>query len=152
MSMEYNDKYRIKKSKAHESLMQKLSKLKMFEGYQNLMCYSALIGYINNKYTEFTAQSEPIQIINWQNTDRNMMDFLAYIKEGRQDILQNQGDPKYLHFSYYAYAGFEILIDKLGITEDTIIDENVEMSIAKTMYQLLLTGGFYLEEDLSTGE
>jgi hypothetical protein len=144
MPITYNDKFRIRRSKQYDTLMKKVSRIRVFEGYPKLLLYSALFGYVNKAYSPFVQEAENVQLTFFQNVDRNIMDCLAFLfSEGRRDILTDkEGKEKYMCFSYYANGGFPILMGKLEIDEDTIIDDAKEDEITYKLASILIQKDF----------
>ena len=112
MPINIDTTYRINRNLDQEEMMRYLWRdLRVFNDYHQILVISALIGYANNAYVPFVNKAEPVQIIN----------FLAYLKEGNQSILQERAkdDPDrnkmYQAFEYYANGGFPILCKKLGV-------------------------------------
>ncbi|MBR0244493.1 MAG: hypothetical protein IJQ38_07955 [Bacteroidaceae bacterium] len=118
--------------------------LRIFNSYSQILTVSALIGYANDAYVPFTQNAEPVQIINFEEREKEIMNFLAYMKVGNQSILQakSKDDPDrnkmYQAFEYYANGGFPILCKKLGVD---FVDKskNDRLTILQNYYQILLT-------------
>ena len=95
--------------------------MRVFNDYHQILVISALVGYANNAYVPFVNKAEPVQIINFEDREKEIINFLAYLKEGNQSILQEK--PKdspdrnkmYQAFECYANGGFPILCKKLGV-------------------------------------
>ncbi len=117
--------------------------LKVFNDYHQILTISALIGYANEAYVPFTNNAEPVQIINFEEREKEVMNFLAYMKEGNQSILKEK--PKdapdrnnmYHAFEFYANGGFPILCKKLGVD---FVDKskNNRYTILLNLYRMLL--------------
>lgn len=118
--------------------------LRVFNSYSQILTVSALIGYANDAYVPFTQNAEPVQISFFEEREKEVMNFLAYMKEGNQSILQakSKDDPDrnkmYRAFEYYANGGFPILCKKLGVD---FVDKskNDRLTILQNYYQMLLT-------------
>ena len=113
-------------------------------GYSQILTLSALIGYANNAYVPFTSNAEPVQIINFEEREKDIMNFLAYKRAGNQSILQEKpkDDPDrnkmYQAFEFYANGGFPILCKKLGVD---FVDKskNDRYTILHNYYNMLLS-------------
>lgn len=149
MPINIDTTYRINRNLDQEEQMRYLWKdLKIFNDYHQILTISALVGYANDAYVPFTNNAEPVQIINFEDREKELMNFMAYMKEGNQSILQERpkDDPDrnkmYLAFEYYANGGFPILCKKLGID---FIDKskNNRLDILYKYYRLLLTSDIY---------
>lgn len=118
--------------------------LRVFNSYSQILTISALIGYANDAYVPFTRNAESVQISFFEEREKEVMNFLAYMKEGNQSILQakSKDDPDrnkmYRAFEYYANGGFPILCKKLGVD---FVDKskNDRLTILQNYYQMLLT-------------
>ena len=122
MPINIDTTYRINRNLDREEKMRYLWRdLKVFNDYHQILVISALIGYANNAYVPFTNKAEPVQIINFEDREKEIINFLAYLKEGDQSILQEKSkdDPErnkmYQAFECYANGGFPILCKKLGV-------------------------------------
>ena len=122
MPINIDTTYRINRNLDQEEKMRYLLRdLKVFNDYHQILVLSALIGYANNAYVPFTNRAEPVQIINFEDREKEIINFLAYLKEGNQSILQERAkdDPDrnkmYQAFECYANGGFPILCKKLKI-------------------------------------
>lgn len=122
MPINIDTTYRINRNLDQEEKMRYLWRdLKVFNDYHQILVISALIGYANNAYVPFTNKAEPVQIINFEDREKEIINFLAYLKEGDQSILQEKSkdDPErnkmYQAFECYANGGFPILCKKLGV-------------------------------------
>lgn len=145
MPINIDTTYRINRNADQEDQMRYLWKeLKIFNDYHQILTISALIGYANGAYVPFNNSAEPVQIINFEDREKDLMNFMAYMKEGNQSILQEKSkdDPDrnkmYQAFEYYANGGFPILCKKLGID---FIDKakNKRVDILRKYYKMLLT-------------
>jgi len=122
MSINIDNTYRINRNSEFEEEMRYLVRdLKVFNGYPQILTISALIGYANQAYVPFQNRAEPVQVTFLQDRELDVINFLAYIKEGNQSILQEKAkdDPErnkmYQAFEYYANGGFPILCKKIGV-------------------------------------
>lgn len=122
MPINIDTTYRINRNLDQEEEMRYLwRELRVFNDYHQILVISALIGYANNTYVPFTNKAEPVQIINFEDREKEIINFLAYLKEGNQSILQEKPkeDPDrnkmYQAFECYANGGFPILCKKLGV-------------------------------------
>lgn len=122
MPINIDTTYRINRNLDQEEQMRYLwRELKVFNDYHQILVLSAIIGYANNAYVPFTNKAEPVQIINFEDREKEIINFLAYLKEGNQSILQARAkdDPDrykmYQAFECYANGGFPILCKKLGV-------------------------------------
>ncbi len=122
MPINIDTTYRINRNLDQEEQMRYLWRdLKIFNDYHQILVISALIGYANNAYVPFTNKAEPVQIINFEDREKEIINFLAYLKEGSQTILKEKSkeDPDrnkmYQAFEYYANGGFPILCKKIGV-------------------------------------
>ena len=145
MPINIDTTYRINRNADQEDQMRYLWKeLKIFNDYHQILTISALIGYANGAYVPFNNNAEAVQIINFEDREKDLMNFMAYMKEGNQSILQEKSkdDPDrnkmYQAFEYYANGGFPILCKKLGID---FIDKakNKRVDILRKYYKMLLT-------------
>ena len=113
MPINIDTTYRINRNQDQEEQMRYL--------WRDLRVFNALIGYANNAYVPFVNKAEPVQIINFEDREKEIINFLAYLKEGNQSILQEKpkDDPDrnkmYQAFECYANGGFPILCKKLGV-------------------------------------
>lgn len=122
MPINIDTTYRINRNLDQEEKMRYLWRdLKVFNDYHQILVISALVGYANDAYVPFGNKAEPVQIINFEDREKEIINFLAYMKEGNQSILQEKtkDDPDrnkmYQAFEYYANGGFPILCKKLGV-------------------------------------
>lgn len=122
MPINIDTTYRINRNQDQEEQMRYLWRdLRVFNDYHQILVISALIGYANNAYVPFVNKAEPVQIINFEDREKEIINFLAYLKEGNQSILQEKpkDDPDrnkmYQAFECYANGGFPILCKKLGV-------------------------------------
>ena len=122
MPINIDTTYRINRNLDQEEEMRYLwRELRVFNDYHQILVISALIGYANNTYVPFPNKAEPVQIINFEDREKEIINFLAYLKEGNQSILRERpkDDPDrnkmYLAFECYANGGFPILCKKLGV-------------------------------------
>lgn len=122
MPINIDTTYRINRNQDQEEQMRYLWRdLKVFNDYHQILVISALIGYANDAHVPFSNKAEPVQIINFEDREKEIINFLAYLKEGNQSILQEKpkDDPDrnmmYQAFEYYANGGFPILCKKLGV-------------------------------------
>ncbi len=122
MPINIDTTYRINRNLDQEEQMRYLwRELRVFNDYHQILVISALIGYANDAYVPFTNKAEPVQIINFEDREKEIINFMAYLKEGNQSILQERpkDDPDrnkmYQAFECYANGGFPILCKKLGV-------------------------------------
>ena len=122
MPINIDTTYRVNRNLDQEDKMRYLwRELRVFNDYHQILIISALIGYANDAYVPFTNKAEPVQIINFEDREKEIINFLAYLKEGNQSILQERpkDDPDrnkmYQAFEFYANGGFPILCKKLGV-------------------------------------
>ena len=122
MPINIDTTYRINRNQDQEDQMRYLWRdLKVFNDYHQILVISALIGYANSAYVPFVNKAEPVQIINFEDREKEIINFLAYLNEGNQSILQEKpkDDPDrnkmYQAFECYANGGFPILCKKLGV-------------------------------------
>ncbi len=145
MPINIDTTYRINRNSDHEEKMRYLWRdLRVFNDYHQILVISALIGYANNAYVPFSKKAEAVQIINFEDREKEIINFLAYMKEGNQSILQEKpkDDPDrnkmYQAFEYYANGGFPILCKKLGI-DFVNKSKNDRYEILHNYYKLLVT-------------
>ena len=146
MAINIDNTYRINRNLDLEDQMRYLWRdLRIFNnGYSQILTISALIGYANNAYVPFTNNAEPVQIINFEEREKDIMNFLAYKHTGNQSILQERpkDDPDrnkmYQAFEFYANGGFPILCKKLGVD---FVDKskNDRYTILHNYYNMLLS-------------
>ena len=122
MPINIDTTYRINRNQDQEEQMRYLWRdLRVFNDYHQILVISALVGYANHAYVPFVNKAEPVQIINFEDREKEIINFLAYLKEGNQSILQERAknDPDrnkmYQAFEFYANGGFPILCKKLGV-------------------------------------
>lgn len=122
MPINIDTTYRINRNLDQEEQMRYLwRELKVFNDYHQILVLSAIIGYANKAYVPFTNRAEPVQIINFEDREKEIINFLAYLKEGNQSVLHEKAkdDPDrnkmYQAFEFYANGGFPILCKKLGV-------------------------------------
>lgn len=141
MSSYINIKYRIKRNAEQQAMMKKLNDAKVLESYRDILMLSAIIAYNCGVYTEIKKlASDRVQMVNFTESDYNFFDLLAFAHTKDTKILES--DEKYDIFANYANAGFPILIDKLGIDENTNITPQVARKLMHSIYKLVLTNGF----------
>lgn len=145
MPINIDNTYRINRNLDQDEQMRYLwRELRVFNSYSQILTISALIGYANDAYVPFTRNAESVQISFFEEREKEVMNFLAYMKEGNQSILQakSKDDPDrnkmYRAFEYYANGGFPILCKKLGVD---FVDKskNDRLTILQNYYQMLLT-------------
>lgn len=144
MAINIDNTYRINRSLEQDEQMRYLRDLKIFDGYAQILTISAIIGYVNDVYVPIVNRAESVQITFFEERDKEIINLLAYVKEGNQSILQPKGkdDPDrnkmYLAFECYANGGFPILCKKLGID---FVDKtkNDRLSILLRYYEMLIT-------------
>ena len=111
---------------------------------RNLDQISALIGYANQAYVPFQNRAEPVQTTFFEDREKEIMNFLAYLKEGNQSILQERPkeDPDrnkmYQAFEFYANGGFPILCKKLGV-DFADKSKNDRYTILHNYYNMLVS-------------
>ena len=122
MPINIDTTYRINRNLDQEEQMRYLwRELRVFNDYHQILVISALIGYANNAYVPFVNKAEPVQIINFEDREKEIINFLAYLKEENQSIVEEKpkDDPDrnkmYQAFECYANGGFPILCKKLGV-------------------------------------
>lgn len=122
MPINIDTTYRINRNLDQDEQMRYLVRdIRIFNGYPQILTISALIGYANNAYVPFTNRAEAVQTTFFEDREKDIMNFLAYMKEGNQSILQERSkdDPDrnkmFQAFEYYANGGFPILCKKLGV-------------------------------------
>lgn len=122
MPINIDTTYRINRNLDQEEQMRYLWRdLRIFNDYHQILVIAALIGYANDAYVPFVNKAEPVQIINFEDREKEIINFLAYLKEGNQSILREKpkSDPDrnkmYQAFEFYANGGFPILCKKLGV-------------------------------------
>ncbi|MCR4680298.1 MAG: hypothetical protein K5636_01645 [Bacteroidales bacterium] len=122
MPINIDTTYRINRNQDQEEQMRYLVRdLRVFSGYPQILTISSLIGYANQAYVPFSNKAEPVQVTFFEEREKEIMNFLAYMKEGNQSVLQarDKDDPDrnkmYEAFECYANGGFPILCKKLGV-------------------------------------
>lgn len=145
MPINIDNTYRINRNIDQEEQMRYLWRdLKVFNSYGQILTISALIGYVNDAYVPFNNLAEPVQIINFEDREKEIMNFLAYLKEGNQSILQERSkdDPDrnkmYQAFEFYANGGFPILCKKLGV-DFADKSKNDRYTILHNYYNMLVS-------------
>lgn len=146
MAINIDNTYRINRNLDQEDQMRYLWRdLRIFNnGYSQILTISALIGYANNAYVPFTSNAEAVQIINFDEREKDIMNFLAYKHVGNQSILQEKpkNDPDrnkmYQAFEFYANGGFPILCKKLGV-DFADKSKNDRYTILHNYYNMLLS-------------
>lgn len=145
MPINIDNTYRINRNIDQEEQMRYLWRdLKVFNSYGQILTISALIGYVNDAYVPFANSAEPVQIINFEDREKEIMNFLAYMKEGNQSILQERpkDDPDrnkmYQAFEFYANGGFPILCKKLGV-DFADKSKNDRYTILHNYYNMLVS-------------
>lgn len=145
MSINIDTTYRINRNLDQDEKMRYLVReLRIFNNYSQILTISALIGYANNAFVPFTERAEAVQTTFFEDREKDIMNFLAYMKEGNQSILQEKpkDDPDrnkmYQAFEFYANGGFPILCKKLGVD---FVDrsKNDRYKILHNYYKLLVT-------------
>ena len=144
MPINIDTTYRINRNQDQEEQMRYLwRELRVFNDYHQILVISSLIGYANDAYVPFVNKAEPVQIINFEDREKEIINFLAYLKEGNQSILQERSkdDPDrnkmYQAFEYYANGGFPILCKKLGV-DFADKSKNDRYTILHKYYTMLL--------------
>ena len=120
MPINIDTTYRINRNQDQEEQMRYLWRdLRVFNDYHQILVISALVGYANNAYVPFTNKAEPVQIINFEDREKEIINFLAYLKEGNQSILQEKPkedpDRNKMYQAFECYANGPILCKKLGV-------------------------------------
>jgi len=145
MAINIDNTYRINRNQEQEEKMRYLVRdLRVFNGYPQILTISALIGYANKAYVPFTNKAEPVQVTFFQDREMDILNFLAYMKEGNQSILQEKPkeDPDrnkmYQAFEFYANGGFPILCKKLGV-DFVEKNKNDRITILYKYYDMLLS-------------
>ena len=145
MSIYVNAKIRIKRNALHQEMMQKLtSGLKIFDSYRDILVLSAVIGFLNERYSPIEkVASDGVLMQFFTESDYDLMDLIAYAHSKEQSVLKS--DEKYEIFSAYANGGFPILFEALEITQDTDIDESLQEGIMRKIYANILSNKFIVE-------
>lgn len=145
MPINIDNTYRIKRNPDQDEKMQYLWRdLKIFNSYSQILTISALIGYANNVHPAFTKSAEPVQVTFFEEREKEIMNFLAYMMAGNQSILQSKAkdDPDrnkmFEAFETYANGGFPILCKKLGV-DFVEKNKNDRLIILQNYYKMLLT-------------
>lgn len=145
MPINIDNTYRINRNLDQEDKMRYLWKdLKVFNSYSQIITISALIGYANGAYVPFTNNAEAVQIINFEDKEKDIINLLAYMKEGNQSILRPKpkNDPEhnkmYQAFEFYANGGFPILCKKLGV-DFVDKEKNNRYEILHRYFEMLVT-------------
>jgi dnd system-associated protein 4 len=122
MPINIDTTYRINRNLDQDDKMRYLVReLRIFSSYSQILTISALIGYANKVHIPFTKNAEAVQTTFFEDREKDIMNFLAYMEAGNQSILQekHKDDPDrnkmYQAFEYYANGGFPILCKKLGV-------------------------------------
>lgn len=145
MPINIDNTYRINRNLDQDEQMRYLVKdLKIFKEYAQILTISALIGYANRAYVPFSNRAETVQITFFEEREKEVMNFLAYLKEGNQSILQERAkddpdkDKMYQAFEFYANGGFPILCKKLGVD---FVDKrkNDRYTILHNYYKMLVS-------------
>lgn len=145
MPINIDSTYRINRNLEQEEQMRYLWRdLKVFNSYSQILTVSALIGYANKAYVPFTDNAEAVQIINFEDREKEIMNFLAYMHEGSQSILQERSkddsdrNKMYQAFEFYANGGFPILCKKIGVD---FVDKNKNnrQTILLNYYKMLVS-------------
>lgn len=145
MPINIDSTYRINRNPDQDEQMRYLVRdLRIFGGYPQILTISALIGYVNDAYVPFTSKAEPVQVTFFEDREKEIMNFLAYMHEGNQSILQERSkdDPErnkmYQAFEFYANGGFPILCKKLGVD---FVDKakNDRFTILLNYYMMLVS-------------
>lgn len=144
MAINVDTTYRINRNQDQEEQMRYLVRdLRIFNGYPQILTISALIGYANQAYVPFTNRAEPVQTTFFEEREKDIMNFLAYMKEGNQSVLQEKSkdDPDrnkmFQAFECYANGGFPILCKKLNV-DFVEKDNNDRYTILLNYYKMLL--------------
>lgn len=145
MPINIDNTYRIKRNLEQEEKMQYLLReLRIFNSYSQILTISALIGYANNVHPSISKVAEPVQVTFFEEREKEIMNFLAYMMAGNQSILQEKpkNDPDrnkmYEAFETYANGGFPILCKKLGV-DFVERHKNDRLTILQNYYSMLLT-------------
>lgn len=130
--------YRIKRNAEQEERMRYLVELGVFRGYAQIICASAILGYNKKIYVPIkTTASDAVQIINFNEHEQNLMDYIAFSHTQQQAILKDMA--KYTIFESYANGGFDLLFDALGI-DMTNKQKNNKSEILNKIYKIFLLG------------
>ena len=144
MPINIDNTYRINRNLDQEDHMRYLWRdLKVFNSYSQILTVSALLGYANDAFVPIEKYAEPVQIINFEEREKEIINFLAYLREGNQSILQekDKNDPDrnkmYEAFEGYANGGFPILCKKIGVD---LLDKtkNDRQTILLNYYNMLV--------------
>lgn len=145
MPINIDNTYRIKRNLDQEDKMQYLLRdLKIFNSYSQILTISALIGYANEAHPAIEKVAEPVQVTFFEEREKEIMNFLAYMMAGKQSILQEKSkdDPDrnkmYEAFETYANGGFPILCKKLGV-DFVEKAKNDRLTFLQNYYTMLLT-------------
>ena len=145
MPINIDNTYRINRNLDQDEQMRYLVRdLRVFNGYPQILTISALIGYANQEYVPFQNRAEPVQTTFFEDREKEIMNFLAYLKEGNQSILQEKPkeDPDrnkmYQAFEFYANGGFPILCKKLGV-DFADKSKNDRYAILHNYYNMLVS-------------
>lgn len=144
MSISIDNTYRVNRNLDQDDQMRYLVKdLKIFNDYSQILTISALIGYANQAFVPFQNKAEPVQITFFEDREKEIIEFLAYLKEGNQSILQERTKDDsdknkiYQAFEFYANGGFPILCKKLGV--DFVDKKNDRYTILHNYYRMLVS-------------
>lgn len=133
----YFDTYRVKRELGHQDMMLKLIReADLFKDYSKVLMISAIVGYINDSSEQIERNGEPVQLSFFSERDRDIMDLLAYASTEDQSVLDRE--EKYEIFERYAKGGFPILLERLGVDEETEFDERTKQETVRRFYALLL--------------
>ena len=145
MPINIDNTYRINRNLDQDEQMRYLVRdLKVFNGYPQILTISALIGYANQAYVPFQNRAEPVQTTFFEDREKEIMNFLAYLKEGNQSILRERPkeDPDknkmYQAFEFYANGGFPILCKKIGV-DFADKSKNDRYTILHNYYNMLVS-------------
>lgn len=140
MALDIDQRYRIKRSQTQEDAMRYLvNELKVFKSLSHLLVVSAVVGYNNHLNPPIEKNAEPVLMNSFSERSYDIMNFLAYANVGNQSVLK--GLQQFPIFESYAFGGFPIVLDKLGVD---LVDKNKNdrKAIIRRYYSLLLTNGF----------
>jgi dnd system-associated protein 4 len=119
----------------------------LFESYRDILVLSAVIGYVNKKYTPIEkAASDGVLMQFFTAHDHDLMDLIAFAHKKEQTILKS--DEKYEIFSSYANGGFPILLEELQITPTTEIDKNLQENLLIKLHAKLLSNQFVVDSGI----
>lgn len=139
-----NPNYRINREERYGKSMEYLTQdAKLFPSYAVLLIYSALVGYENDAFlpVERPLPGMGIHLTNFDSIPggRELLDLLAFARMRSQEALAT--DESYKAFEGYANAGYPLLLQKLGIAEGEVLDDQRVVELTKHLYALSVPGG-----------